>query len=1037
MSGDYSRRRFDPTKLYSGVLKQQGRADLDADCNEYVELQDRRWRAGTLDVVGQCGIPAETLNGFQILKTSNGRLTIGIGRCYVDGHLAENHGSEPEFLPTLEENYGTTALPFEDQPYEREPETPDTDGRVLVYLDVWRREVSPTQMPDLVESALGVDTTTRLQTAWRVRTLPVDSSVTCETPFDQIPTWPDENKPSTARLTNSTSPMSPASNPCLIPPGGGYRGLENYLYRVEVHDHVDGATRVKWSRNNASFVEPILDVLPGGTAVRLAKLGHDDVLRFKNGDWVEITNDRRELRGLPGEMRKVTTDPGTQTLGFAGPLPVLDFPEGAVEEKNHLRVIGWDHQADEANGGLIPLTDGEEVALEHGITIMLQAGQNPIVHYGDHWCFAARTAEADIEKLTGAPPFGVHHHFCKLAIVDRDSNEDCREIFLPLTEVGKSEPGVHVLAVFGRTESSQMPLLNDTAILADNIVGGIQVECDTGVHATSISRATCFLTVETPFQQPGIPQPVGYFPVALAADVSASESNISWIPKPEAATFLKSLPDIPPGDRGLLARLTLKGNFISAAENANILLDGDGFGIPDTVLNTAALQLPSGDQRRGGDFEMWFWLTKRVPASVFSITVEAPLAAVTRPEGVTEIVADLVLVGTGGVPTATGTAVPRYNIQVVLNTPVTSPAAGNWIDGVLLVDEPVALNTTALTAQPPAVTGVGGNGLDYRNAAVPNIFLATQASPNSVLFSDIPLDPPPAGQERRLRIKNLRANVNQLVSPSVPATMQAMVAVSGAPALSVNNPVQTVGLISSNSITQLARADRGRGLFTISRQHGVNQTLASTGQDMNAQTNLHIDFTEAFATAFKVRKQGSVSPFQTSATEETGFDNVGEGALPIQAGPELPEIGTVLCGTRFVANFLRVPPGVRIFVTTRDVPQNGSQTPARAVLVTDPNQPLPSEVPPSSDSATEGIAIVELRGRPAVWEWIDRTAQAESDVDTVRFGIVLAAQPNGPAAGQGPALLRLFLAPAAISGGGPVPRFQSAGATERAFQVGP
>ena len=89
MSGDYSRRRFDPRKHFSGVLKQQGRVDLDAEWNEYVELQDRRWRAETIDLVGRCGVPSETPDGFKI-GISNGQITIGQGRIYVDGLLAEH-----------------------------------------------------------------------------------------------------------------------------------------------------------------------------------------------------------------------------------------------------------------------------------------------------------------------------------------------------------------------------------------------------------------------------------------------------------------------------------------------------------------------------------------------------------------------------------------------------------------------------------------------------------------------------------------------------------------------------------------------------------------------------------------------------------------------------------------------------------------------------------------------------------------------------------------------------------------------------------
>ena len=64
------------------------------------------------------------------------------------------------------------------------------------------------------------------------------------------------------------------------------------------------------------------------------------------------------------------------------------------------------------------------------------------------------------------------------------------------------------------------------------------------------------------------------------------------------------------GDR-ILAHLTLKGNFIWAADNPELYLDGEAFGIqaPDGTTNTN-LHLPSGDGRRGGDFEMWFWLVE-------------------------------------------------------------------------------------------------------------------------------------------------------------------------------------------------------------------------------------------------------------------------------------------------------------------------------------------------------------------------------------------------------------------------------------------
>ena len=168
MGGDYSRVRFDPKNDFSAVLMQQGRVQLDADWNELATLIERRWRAETTDVIGRGTVPQETPDGFRI-QIASGGLTIGRGRIYVDGLLAENHGIPPfEFDPVLAEMRGTLPLSYVDQPYfpnvAAVAPAPTTGGPHLVYLDVWRREVSFVEDPNLIEKAVGVDTTTRWQT---------------------------------------------------------------------------------------------------------------------------------------------------------------------------------------------------------------------------------------------------------------------------------------------------------------------------------------------------------------------------------------------------------------------------------------------------------------------------------------------------------------------------------------------------------------------------------------------------------------------------------------------------------------------------------------------------------------------------------------------------------------------------------------------------------------------------------------------------------------------------------------------------------
>ena len=63
---------------FSAVLMQQGRVQLDADWNEQGAILDRRWRAETTDLIGRCGVPKETPDGFKITAAGD-TFTIGPG----------------------------------------------------------------------------------------------------------------------------------------------------------------------------------------------------------------------------------------------------------------------------------------------------------------------------------------------------------------------------------------------------------------------------------------------------------------------------------------------------------------------------------------------------------------------------------------------------------------------------------------------------------------------------------------------------------------------------------------------------------------------------------------------------------------------------------------------------------------------------------------------------------------------------------------------------------------------------------------------
>ena len=297
MKGDFSRIRFNRSKHYSGVRWQQGRPSTDADSNEAQDIASYRVETETVDVVGQSGAPKHE-PGFALSFGVDGSLLIGQGRFYVDGILCEND----------------TQLSYSTQPYLPDPpRLQDLLGNVqigLVYLDVFKRHVNYQDDASIREIALnGVDTTTRLQTVWQVKALPLESvqlaasaqstlldlvdkvsdldkliaettnandlvthrrrrrrlqyelervttqlGVNCASDF---PEWDTLLKPRTGALTVSTIPGGSPSDPCDVPPGGGYTRGENQLYMVQVHSVPtnggrNGAT-FKWSRENGSI----------------------------------------------------------------------------------------------------------------------------------------------------------------------------------------------------------------------------------------------------------------------------------------------------------------------------------------------------------------------------------------------------------------------------------------------------------------------------------------------------------------------------------------------------------------------------------------------------------------------------------------------------------------------------------------------------------------------------------------------------------------------------------------------------------------
>ena len=128
----------------------------------------------------------------------------------------------------------------------------------------------------------------------------VGEGASCSTPDEQLKGWLDIIRPTAGRLTTKGVGVATTDDPCLIPPSGGYRGLENRTYRVEIHDGGEiGSATFKWSRDNASVASGV-SAIEGDLTLTVDRAVWDSVRRFSPGDWVEITDDWREFSRRAG-----------------------------------------------------------------------------------------------------------------------------------------------------------------------------------------------------------------------------------------------------------------------------------------------------------------------------------------------------------------------------------------------------------------------------------------------------------------------------------------------------------------------------------------------------------------------------------------------------------------------------------------------------------------------------------------------------------------------------------------------------------------
>jgi hypothetical protein len=665
----------------------------------------------------------------------------------------------------------------------------------LAYLDVWERPITALNDPSIQEVALGgPDTTTRTKTVWQLKVAQmatINEQIACSSPTVAAQ-WQTLTQPSAAVLTNGVV-ASIAAGPCSIAANPGFSGMENQLYRVEIHQPGTLATGLitypipagtatfKWSRDNASVSTGVTAITAaansGGTStsqLTVLSTGRDAVLSFAPQSWIEITDDYLELSGQSGELHQIDSngvDQTRSTITLATPVSAALLTRFTGPVNYHTRICRWDQsgQVLEAGSGTlwvdlnatgstgdIPVPPaGTTLVLENGITVSFGLSSTTgSILTADSWTFAARTADGSIQSLVQASPSSIEHHYCRLATISFQTTpwtiNDCRQVFAPL-----ADPGLHVTNVLLAKPPQQ--LLNDSTITVQQLAAGISIACDGAIDPTSITQptstqaisgsaqATCFATINLPLVNAGAIY--GFQLLTLSANVSldptdTTNSSILWAPTTGATSWLTTQMTTlatqtsqanPPVVPTLLARLTLKGNAIWANGNPGIYIDGEtltaSYDDANNIQRTGLI-LPSGNGHPGGDFSTWFWLTSS-PALILS---PPSLSFSPTLVGQTTAAQTVTLTNTTAAAVPITVTVGGNVADFPTSTPLPTSVAANAATTISVSFKPTAAGawTAALNIAGAGMnlsTALSGTGLNY----------ALSAAPNSVPFGSIAL----------------------------------------------------------------------------------------------------------------------------------------------------------------------------------------------------------------------------------------------------------------------------------------------------------
>jgi hypothetical protein len=269
--------------------------------------------------------------------------------------------------------------------------------------------------------------------------------------------------------------------------------------------------------------------------------------------------------------------------------------------------------------------------------------------------------------------------------------------------------------------------------------------------------------------------------------------------------------------------------------------------------------------------------------NTFTCSTSAGVPNIIRSEGITELLGDLVLNCVGGKATEVGLPIPLENVQVSINTNITSRivGAGGVSEALLLIDEPfpsagtqqpptatpatgqtvgqlacLANNNTncAITSKGTGLVGAGGN-YDGTEGHY-NIFQGVQNGVNAIAWTGVPVDAPGTAGTRVIRITNIRANAFQLgvSSTLIPTQISEIIAVNGSTSITILQPgggnvvgQVTPGLLQPPSVSVSGTA----GPASYQQCNSVNTYLIPTPDVSPTDSGIAVTAEEGFAYSFK------------------------------------------------------------------------------------------------------------------------------------------------------------------------------------------